>query len=128
MVTAPAIFLMICSSVCDFLKIVFMLFCSSHLANTRKCSKNTHTHTNTTMFFFEKSWAKFFLKPFFFVNRPHLKKFVEFYFAKTNSAKIYIFLNIIFRKNIFLSGDTKILVSCMEISVSGSSAFYLSNV
>ena len=31
MVTAPAIFLMICSSVCDFWKVVFMLFCSSHL-------------------------------------------------------------------------------------------------
>ena len=65
------------------------------------------THTDTRLFFFEKPWAKFFLKPFvfaiqfwnkswilFFANSPCLKKFVEFYFAKTNSAKIYIFLSI----------------------------------
>ena len=31
MVTALEIFLLICSSVCDFWKVVFMLFCSSHL-------------------------------------------------------------------------------------------------
>ena len=31
---------------------------------TRKFRKNTHTHTR--LFFFEKSWAKFFLKPFVF--------------------------------------------------------------
>ena len=61
MVTAPAIFLMICSSVCDFCKVVFMLFCSSHLKYTKFRKK-----TQNTMFFFEKSWAKFFLKPFVF--------------------------------------------------------------
>ena len=31
---------------------------------------------------------------FIFENSPYLKKFVEFYFANANSAKIYIFLNI----------------------------------
>ena len=59
-------------------------------------------HTHTRLFFFEKSWANFFLKPFVFaiqfLDRSWIlflrKKFVEFYFSKTNSAKIYIFLNI----------------------------------
>ena len=62
MIIAPGIFLMICSSVCDFWKVVFMLFCSFSSHIQKKSEKNTHT----TMFLFEKSWAKFFLKPFAF--------------------------------------------------------------
>ena len=31
---------------------------------------------------------------FIFASSPYLKKFVEFYFGKTNSASVYIFLNI----------------------------------
>ena len=58
MIIAPGIFLMICSSVCDFWKVVFMLFCSFLISHTKKIRKK---HTHTTMFLFEKSWGKFFL-------------------------------------------------------------------
>ena len=40
---------------------------------------------------------------FIFSNSPYLKKFVEFYFAKTNSEK-YILPKYIFRINLFLYG------------------------
>ena len=51
------------------------------------------------LLFFEKSWANLnstleYIVDFIFADSPYLKKFVAFYFAKTNSAKIYIFLNI----------------------------------
>ena len=84
---------------------LFKCYFAVPISLPRKFRKKTHT--DTRLFFFEKPWAKFFLKPFvfaiqfwnkswilFFANSPCLKKFVEFYFAKTNSAKIYIFLSI----------------------------------
>ena len=72
----------------------------SHLQENLE--KKTHAHT--ALFFFEKSWAKFFYKPFvhlilqfnsiinrgFYVCKYFLKKLVEFYLTKTNFAKIYI--------------------------------------
>ena len=73
---------------------------------TRTFRKKKHAHTS--LFFFEKSWAKFFYKPFvhlflqfnsiinrgFYVCKYFLKKLVEFYLTETNFAKIYIFLNV----------------------------------
>ena len=76
----------------------------SHLQENLE-KKHTHTHT-PDCFSLKNHGQSFFLnhlflpfnyrinRGFIFVNSPHLKKFVEFYFAKTNSAKIYIFLNI----------------------------------
>ena len=65
----------------------------------------THTHNHTA--FLWKIMGKVFSKTicfcnpvlelivdFIFASSPYMKKFVEFYFAKMNSSKIYVFLNI----------------------------------
>ena len=82
---------------------LFSCFFVVPISHTRKFRKKTHT----IMFFLKKPWAKLFLKQFvfaiqfwdkswdfIFVNSPHLKIFVKLYYAKTNSVKIYIVLNI----------------------------------
>ena len=64
MVTDLGIFLIICSNVCGFFKVVFVLIFSP-ISLTRKFRrKKTRKHHN--VFFFEISWPKFFLKPFIF--------------------------------------------------------------
>ena len=83
---------------------LFSCFFVVPISHTRKFrKKNTHT---PPWFSLKNQGQSFFLNICFcnsvlgqivdiiFVNSPHLNNFVEFYFAKTNSAKIYIFLNI----------------------------------
>ena len=82
-------------------------FPSHSQENLENTHTHTHTHTHTPDCYSLKNHGqRFFLNHLFlqfnsrinvdfsFANSPYLKKFVEFYIAKTNSAKIYIFLNI----------------------------------
>ena len=78
------------------------------LSHLQEHFKKTHTHTHSLdcFFFFSKNHGKsvsfnhLFLQfnskivDFIFANSSYLKQFVEFYFVKKNSAKIYIILNI----------------------------------
>ena len=103
----------------------------------QKKKQKKHTHT-LHCFSLKNHGQSFSLNPLFLqfnsrinrgFNNPYLKKSEELYFAKTNSAKIYIWINIYSVKTYSLKFiNTKILVNHIDISVSGSSAFYFLNV
>ena len=73
--TAPGIFLMICWSVCNFWKVVFMLFCCSHL--TKKFRKKKHT---LTCFSLKNHGQSFFLNHLFLQFDSRTNR--GFYFCK----------------------------------------------
>ena len=82
---------------------IFNDFFKCHL--TKNFRKKKHTHT-LHCFSWKNHGQSFFLNHlllhfnsrkvvvFIFASSPYLKYFVEFYVAKSNSAKIYFFLNI----------------------------------
>ena len=74
-------FFVVCLSV-RFLKGCLKAILQVPLSLTRKLRKTTHTHTrtHTRLFFFEKTWAKFFLSHCFLQFNSGIKR--GFYFCK----------------------------------------------
>ena len=106
------IFLMICSSVCNFSKIVFMLFYTSHL--TRKFRDKTHTHTHTPHCFSLKNHGQnFFLNHlflqfnskinhgFYFCELSLSEEIRGILFCKNEFCKNICLPKYMFRKNLF---------------------------
>ena len=98
MITALGIFLMICSSVCDFCKVFVMLFFFSSHHTYRKFQKKKQTHTLAPHYFPLKNHGKsFFLNHLFLQFNSRLNG--GFYFCeKSLSEEI---LGILLYKNEF---------------------------
>ena len=110
----------------------------SHMQeNLENTHTHTHTHTHKTIFL----WKILIILNYLFlqfnsrINRGF--NFCEYSLSeeirgillcKYEFCKNIYLPKYIFRKHLFLYGNTKILVSYIDISVSGSSAFYFLNV
>ena len=109
---------------------LFRCYFAAPISLSRTFRRKNHPHT--WLFFFENHGQSFFLnhKSWILFLRivPIWRNSWNFSLQKTNSAKNIYFPKYIFRKNLFLWGNTNILVSCIDILLSGPSVFYLLNV